>query len=83
MSHVLLAIVVSLMAHHDTRPPARWIPRPVMTLSEVIVRDTPFRHADRAWGCGCATAVVTWDDSWSGIYGTYHGTELKSWVSSK
>ncbi len=79
MTHLLLTIALTLTAQ-DVRPPARWVPppKPVMTLAEVVVRGKKDRNL-----CGCATATISWNDSWSDIYGTYHGTELMSWVSSK
>ncbi len=80
MTHALLALALTLSTH-DVRPPARWMPppKPVMTLTEVVVRGKRLGYGD----CGCAQAIMMWDESAYGAGGTYRGTELMSWVGGK
>lgn len=84
MTHLLLALAMTLSSR-EVRPPARWLPppKPVMTLTEVIVRGQRFRHDRGSDCCGCAVVTMMWDEGAYGIGGTYRGTELMSWIGGK
>ncbi len=84
MTQLLLALAMT-MSSREVRPPVRWIPppKPVMTLSEVVVRGKPFRHNRVSDCCSCITVQSGWFDTWSVSGGSSAGVELKSWVTGK
>jgi hypothetical protein len=83
MQHLLLTLALSLVAHDQPRPPARWMPppKPVMTLSEVVVRGQRVRHDCCSCGRLIPGYMVSWDEELISV--AHAGTHLTSYITSK